>query len=164
MMYFPNGDPIETLLPYAAEVHKSDVVNAVATSFEAASTSMRRKFVKPDGRANGIVSAVAEQSPRASMQLRLLVWVTRSLAKKKTRLILSFPEVATSGLALSRWVPRFWGAWQYDQKIQVLEGPCTGDVTPVCCAQSTRPGRSATLDHQQSVSQSMFRSMSEQEF
>ena len=31
--------------------------------------------------------------------------------------IASFP----SGLSLSRWMPRFWGAWQYDQNVQVLE-------------------------------------------
>ena len=34
---------------------------------------------------------------------------------------LEFPEVATPGLALSRWVPRFWGAWQYEQNIQVMK-------------------------------------------
>ena len=34
---------------------------------------------------------------------------------------LEFPEVATSGLALSSWVPRFWEAWQHSQNIEVLD-------------------------------------------
>ena len=31
---------------------------------------------------------------------------------------IEFPEVATLGLAVSRWVPRFWGAWQHEQVLE----------------------------------------------
>ena len=42
---------------------------------------------------------------------------------------LDIPEVATSGLLLSQWVPRFWRAWRHEQKHTSAGSACTVDVT-----------------------------------
>ena len=57
----------------------------------------------------------------------LAIEAAKTIVSKDTAKLLQIgfdfeiPEVATSGLALPRWVPWFWGAWQHEQNKQVLE-------------------------------------------
>ena len=53
---------------------------------------------------------------------------------------LEFLELATSGFALSRWVPRFWGVWQHEQNTSAGSAG-TSDVASTRCTQFTRPRR-----------------------
>ena len=72
-------------------------------------------------------------------------------------------EVATSGLALPRWVPRFLVTLAARPKHASDGSASTGDVTSACCTQFAQPRRSANSHRRQYWSMPLFRSVTEQE-
>ena len=88
------------------------------------STSMwTQEEVRQAGRTRGRDRSFAREKGDEDMAIEEAKTIVSGDTAKLRQLgvDLEFPEVATSGLALSRWVPRFWGAWQHAQNIQVLE-------------------------------------------
>ena len=79
-------------------------------------------------------------------------------------LILSFPRWRRRNVALSNSVPRFWGAWQHEQNIQVLEARALVMLLQRVALILHGRGRSANSHRRQSWSLSLFRPVSEQDF
>ena len=108
------------------------------------------RSVRLDERDNETGSSTVDVSLHVSMRWRLLLGdnftsleEVEDLAIEAVKIILhrdtekprqlgvdlDIPEVATSRLLVSRWVPRFWGAWRHEQKHTSAGSACTVDVT-----------------------------------